>query len=249
MEPRDLILAIETTPKLPAGAMERFSGFGVMGLTFSSGHVLALRRFPASSVGPGYSSIWHRNPTGQWTFYADARPKQACTRFFGTAVAAAIQTPIHLSWVGPRELVVRMDNPGFTWSLRMRSTGATRIMNHVAAVLPSAAWSRAMSLRAIGRGAGVLLKVGRVALLGSSPNGQRFIANPRVLWLVEQSRAVLAGHEFGSLGPVYPQARLGDFWIPQRGILAIGQTFFDPFNPSVHSSKIQQQDPTRSSAG
>lgn len=32
----------------------RFSGYAVIGLTFSSGHVLALRRFAASSVGAAY---------------------------------------------------------------------------------------------------------------------------------------------------------------------------------------------------
>ena len=44
---------------LPSGGEERFAGYGVMGLPFASGHVLAMRRFPASSIGPGYSSVWH----------------------------------------------------------------------------------------------------------------------------------------------------------------------------------------------
>jgi hypothetical protein len=40
----------------------------LMGLPLASGHILAMRRFPASSVGPGYTSVWHRGPerlTGQ----------------------------------------------------------------------------------------------------------------------------------------------------------------------------------------
>jgi hypothetical protein len=48
--PRDVVAALEATPTLPPGIDERFSGWGVMGLPFSSGHYLALRRFAASSM-------------------------------------------------------------------------------------------------------------------------------------------------------------------------------------------------------
>jgi hypothetical protein len=53
-----------------------------MGLPFQSGHVLGLRRWTASSVGEGFTSIWHRNPERQWTFYESA----PCARYFGAAV-------------------------------------------------------------------------------------------------------------------------------------------------------------------
>ena len=49
-------------PHVHPGQEERFSGYGVMGLPFRSGHVLALRRFPVTSVGPGYTSVWWRDP-------------------------------------------------------------------------------------------------------------------------------------------------------------------------------------------
>jgi hypothetical protein len=67
-EPRDLVDRLEASPQLPAGSEERFNGYGLMGLPLASGHILAMRRFPASSVGPGYTSVWHRGPerlTGQ----------------------------------------------------------------------------------------------------------------------------------------------------------------------------------------
>ena len=60
---------------LGPGSDERFSGYGVMGLPFSSGHVLAMRRFPVTSVGPGYTSVWLRRPSGAWSIYADAPPE------------------------------------------------------------------------------------------------------------------------------------------------------------------------------
>ncbi len=60
-DPRGLVERIERGIELPEGVDERFSGYGVMGLPFASGHILALRRFPASSVGPAYTSVWHRD--------------------------------------------------------------------------------------------------------------------------------------------------------------------------------------------
>lgn len=51
-----LTAEIELRPELPSGGDERFAGFGVMGLPFASGHVLAMRRFPASSIGPVHST-------------------------------------------------------------------------------------------------------------------------------------------------------------------------------------------------
>lgn len=61
---------------------------------------------------------------------------------------------------------------------------------------------------------------------------------PYALWVIAATRAVVAGEDLGSPGPVRPQARLGDFWIPQRGIFALGRAFFDPFDPTRHSSRV-----------
>ena len=51
-----------------------------MGLPFRSGHILGLRRFPASSVGPGYRTVWHRAPSGRGTVYQDQPAQLACIR-------------------------------------------------------------------------------------------------------------------------------------------------------------------------
>jgi hypothetical protein len=51
--PAEIVEELERKADLPPGAQERFFGYGVMGLPFRSGHILALRRFPASSIGPG----------------------------------------------------------------------------------------------------------------------------------------------------------------------------------------------------
>ncbi len=126
----------------------------------------------------------------------------------------------------------------FEWEFSAQATVATRLMNAAGRLLPGAAWRSPAVLAAMGMVASRLLGVGRVGLQGRVPNGQRFVANPRMLWQIVESRARLGQDDFGSPGPVYPQARLGDFWIPQRGMLAAGQAYFDPFDPARHSAEL-----------
>jgi hypothetical protein len=234
--PQRLIEQLEAAPALPSGSDERFSGYGVMGLPFASGHVLALRRFTASSVGPGYTSVWHRTPRGEWVFYADVLPRQGCPRYFGAMASDAIETEIRVTWAAPFRLRVVAPAVPLEWDVTVGATPATRLMNVAAGLLPEVAWRSPVFLEAMAKVAGPLLGVGRIGMHGRVPNGQRFIANPRVMWRVSGSRAVLAGEDFGSPGPVEPQAHLGDFWIPQRGVLAIGAAYFEPFDPVRHSS-------------
>jgi hypothetical protein len=59
-EPVEIVEDLEREAEIPPGAEERFFGYGVMGLPFRSGHVLGLRRFPASSIGPRYRSVGGR---------------------------------------------------------------------------------------------------------------------------------------------------------------------------------------------
>ncbi|MFA4965235.1 MAG: hypothetical protein WC709_06315 [Thermoleophilia bacterium] len=236
-EPRHLAEQVEAVASLPAGAEERFSGYGVMGLPMRSGHVLALRRYPASSVGPGYTSVWHRTPDGDWTLYANVSARRSCARFFGAIASDAIETEIRVAWLGPSRLRVVMPAVPFEWEMVVGATAATRFMNAAGRLLPKTAWQRPAVLAAMGLMAGPLLGVGHVGLQGTVPNGQHFIANPRLMWTIVDSRARLAGEDLGRPGPVHPQARLGDFWIPQRGILAIGQTYFAPFDPARHSAQ------------
>lgn len=76
-DPRKLVQQLEAAASLPTGPEERFNGYGVMGLPFRSGHILAMRRFSGTSIGPGYTSVWHRTPQGDWVFYATAHPRQS----------------------------------------------------------------------------------------------------------------------------------------------------------------------------
>ena len=218
----------EQAAVLPPGDEERFGGYGVMGLPFRSGHVLAMRRFPASSVGPAYTSIWHRDPDGRWAFWQDIAAEQACPRYFGAAVAETREVVIDLSWPASDTLRLAVPELDFDWSTTVRSTPVTRVFNGVGKVLPERLWKAKPMLAVMGKVAGTALGAGKVSLAGAAPNGQAFIANPLRVWVVSDATATLGEVDFGPIGALDEQAALGEFWLPQRGILAIGRAYFRP---------------------
>lgn len=214
--------SVEAHPRLPAGTDERVSGYGVMAVPFSSGHVLGLRRWTANSVSDPFTSIWHRDPAGTWHFYESSQPTFACSRWFGDGTSGSTLSPIELSWTSPTEL--RIVAPGLVdWRVRMASSPMTRAMNAMSSMLPMAAWNSAPVLRVMGRMASRTLGSGRLGLTGVTSNGQRFKANPYRIWRVVASTATIHGQDAGVPAPLDDQARLGDFWLPQQGIFAMGR--------------------------
>jgi hypothetical protein len=223
-ELRAIVADLESRIGLPNGDGDRFAGYAVIGLPFRSGHVLALRRFYASSVGPAYTSVWHRTPSGSWTFYQDVPPNQSCPRYFGADIQQNIVCPIQVDWTGPCALRVSA-NGTLRWEVQIESTLATRSINFAAALLPDSSWRNEHMLRAMARLAQPLLRTGNIRFSGRTPNGQTFIANPRRIWSVRSSHAVVDGTDLGPAGPLAVQARLADFVIPQRGMFAITHAF------------------------
>ena len=232
--PAELARECEEHPRLPPGTCERVAGYGVMGLTFRSGDVLGLRRWTASSVGEGFTSIWHRDPEGSWTFYESVRSDIGCTRYFGADVERLRIEPIELAWEGPRRLHIRTPDSGSVdWTVELSSTGMTRLMSLVGPAIPVALWRRPSVLATVGRLAGATLGVGRVQLTGATSNEQHFDATPLRIWFVPESRAVVEGRVLGPTGPLPVQAQIADFWIPQRGLFAMGRVFVTPCDRST----------------
>lgn len=202
---------------VPPGEGERFSGYGVMGIPFTSGHYLALRHMTASSIGPSYRAVWHRDPDRHWTVYADAPPEVSCARFIGSALTATYTSPIRMEWSGPSSLTVEV--PGvLTWHLDVSADFATRMMSSIGARLPAGACHSTWLLRPMSAAAGPVLSIGKVRLLGLMPNRQTFGAIPRRVWRVKNSSAEIHGVSLGTPGPLPQQERLGDFMLPQRGL-------------------------------
>ena len=220
-EPRDSALNIDRFAT-PYGSGDRFSGCAVIGLPFSSGHVLALRRVEASSIGPAYTSVWHRDPDGRWTFHQNVPPDQSCPRYFGAAISESTTGPIRIDWTDNRRFCVTVDAPGeIVWGIRLAPTPATSIMNAAASAIPSAWWEKRFVLSTMEIAARSILGTGKMNLTGYTPNGQTFTAMPRLVWSIEESHATIRGVDVGEPAPLPKQAMLGDFRIPRRGIFAI----------------------------
>lgn len=238
--PRTVAADLARTPTLPTGTDERVAGFGIMGLPFAGGHVLAYRDFPAASflpdATPGYRSVWHRDPAGSWTFYATTPARLSCTRYFSSVTGStAVQCPIEATWTGEYSLVIDIPDV-LHWAVDLRSTPQSRLLSRIGMQLPEAVWENRRALGVIGRTAGTLLRAGAVRLTGTLPNRQGFRVAPKQLWMVSDSRAQLRGEDLGPVGPLSEQARLGDFRIPQRGIAVRGQGLFDTFDSQRHIS-------------
>jgi hypothetical protein len=76
-----------------------------------------------------------------------------------------------------------------------------------------------------------VLNVGKVQLTGTTSNRQHFDANPQRIWYVTASHAVVEGEDLGPIGPSVEQAHMADFYVPQRGVFAVGRMFLSPLKP------------------
>lgn len=204
---------------LPIGTAERFAGYGVLGVPFSSGFYLAFRHFRASSIGPGYRAVWVRRPNGQWSIYADAPADQSCARYFGSALSAAISAEVAISWDGPSAATIQV--PGVVdWRVDLAGSSITKAVSALALRMPAGLWRSDRVLGGMGAVIGPLLRAGKVSFSGVVPNGQAFQAQPLRVWSVRSTAATIDGVDAGRPAPLPRQERLGDFWLPQRGLFA-----------------------------
>lgn len=218
---------------LPTRPGENFAGYGVMGLPFDSGHYLALRRFPANGIGGAYNSVWHRDPNGNWVFYDDAPAMSSCPRYFDAALHCSRTAAIRLQWPAMNRLRVTVDD-ALDWVVHLRRTPATAALSALGGAVPGPLWAQDWVLTVLGRCASVMLGAGRLGLSGRLPNGQAFQAGPRQVWAVAASTARLHGVDLGSPAPLQEQVKLGDFWLPQRGLFAVGTVWTEAFDPTRH---------------
>ena len=223
---RHIVASLERSAPLPDGAGDRFSGYAIIGLPFQSGHVLALRRFPVSSIGPGYTAVWHRDPSGRWTFYSTVAPELSCARYFGGEVERNVVTSTDIAWVDAMSFTVFV-GAAMRWHVTLGTSLATRVVNAFANMIPEHAGTRPAVVRLMGVAARAALGTGRLNLTGLTPNGYRFAACPRRLWVIESSHAVVDGVSLGPPGPLVNQISLGDFLLPQKGLFAVGGTRFE----------------------
>ena len=207
---------------LPAGPGDRYAGYTVLGLRFNSGDVLALRRFPTTSVDIGYTSVWHRSPDGVWTLYADVPAGQGCGRHFGSLASHAVVAPIRIHWTDARALEIEVDSgQRLKWKVELASNAVTTAFNIAATALPPSWWTNRWALKITQPLVDLALWAGRLRLFDRLPEGIRVRVLPQALWSVDASRAVLAGRDFGPLR-TYSAKRPMDIWPQRRSLFAAG---------------------------
>jgi hypothetical protein len=209
--------------RAPWPGHEHVKGWGVFGLPFDSGHVLALRVFPQNDFAP-YRTVWHRDPEGRWVIYVDApRLDIACPRYYGTACDRNAHARIQIDWTGPASLRVTMDDPPLEWTLTAADTPLLRALNAVSARLPLWTWRPRPFLRARELLASRVLGMGELRLSGTMPSGHVGTLMPQRMYLIVESRAVLAGVDLGRPTRAAENPRIGEVALPARGVLAVGQ--------------------------
>lgn len=227
--PADVIAALERGVPLPSGPGHRFAGYGILGVRFASGDLLALRRFPVASSGCGYTAVWHRRADGAWTFHTDATCDQGCTSHFAPALERIAVSPIRLEWESPWRLRIAVDGGReIAWTVTLAAGWRTRLATSVAALVPDAWWTRPRPLQAIALAARAMLGTGPLRLTGQLPSGARYFSNPRRLWQIDASRASIRGVDLGAVARLTEPIALGDFVIPRRPLLASGPLFVVP---------------------
>ena len=213
---------------------EYVRGWGVFGLPFDSGHYLALRVFPENDFAP-YRTVWHRDPAGSWSIFADApRLDIACPRFYAPACAVTADARIDVRWTGPMSLRITMEAPALDWTVEATETSLLRIVNAISPGLPLWTWKRASLLRARELMAERLLGLGPIRLKGRMPSGHVGTLMPQRMYFIESSSATLDGDNLGrpthTAGPI----DIGGVPLPCRGVLAVGQAAWEILDPAEY---------------
>jgi hypothetical protein len=201
---------------------EYVRGWGVFGLPFDSGHVLALRVFPQNSFAP-YRTVWHRDPAGRWSIFVDGPSADtACPRYYGEACERVTDSRIDLDWDGPRTLRVKVDEPALDWRLTVGRSPLVETLNVIGTALPVGTWrsrtvQRARQIAARGLG------LGRIELSGPMPSGHDGLLMPERLHLIKGSAATFEGVDLGRAARVRQNPTIGGVALPARGVLSFGQ--------------------------
>jgi len=218
--PRAAALAFERAPVLPAGFDERLLGYGAMGVSFSTGHFLALRRVPASSIGPAFTSVWHRDVTGAWHIHTDGAPELSCPRYIGSAATGIHEGPIELSWIDDWTVVVDVPHAGILWTIRSRNSAISHVLGRLTAHGRGPTIYRPSALRLLEAVSRRFLRAGPVGFEGDMPNGQRFSLHPQSVWPVVDSHATIHEIGIGRMETATEPVTIGGLRMPQRPLMA-----------------------------
>jgi hypothetical protein len=224
---------------------EYVKGWGVFGLPFSSGHVLALRVFPENDFAP-YRTVWHRDPGGHWSIFVDGpRLDTACPRYYGPACDHTGFAKIRVEWSGPASFRVDMDAPRLSWTVSVGAPRWLRGVNALETRIPRGSWRVGALLRARELAAHRFMGMGTLGLSGTMPSGHRGFLMPRRMYLVEESNATLNGTALGHPVRLERCPDLGGVTLPARGVLAVGEAHWEILDHEEYARTRAETDPAR----
>jgi hypothetical protein len=213
---------------------EYVRGYGVMVLPFSSGHLLALRVWPQSSFGP-YVSVWHRPPDGAWSMFSDGPSVETtCPRYWGPITEQSALATIDVTWTGPNELRVEMDEPSLVWTISMEASPLFRVVNAVSTSLPRWTWKHGPLLRSREWMAKHLLDMGAIRLSFTTPSGHETVIMPEEIYTIHDSEAILDGHALGDPVRLDANPTIGTVPLPTLPSFVVGQAHMQITDPEEY---------------
>lgn len=219
---------------------EYVRGYSVMVLPFSSGDLLGLRVWPQSDFG-SYVSVWHRSADGDWSIYSDGRSLETtCSRYWNPAIQHASLTNIDVTWTGPNELRVEMEEPPLVWTMTISAPLFLKGLNAVSSKLPL--WSWKLGLSRWGREwmAKRLLDMGDLRLSFTMPSGQDTVIMPEEVFFIEDSDAELDSRSLGDPVRLETNPTIGGVPLPTRPTFVLGQAHMQTTDPVEYRRTREQ---------
>jgi hypothetical protein len=219
---------------------EYVRGYSVMVLPFSSGNLLGLRVWPQSDFGP-YVSVWHRSPDGDWSIYSDGPSLEAtCARYWNPAIRHASLTSIDISWTGPNELRVEMEEPELVWTMTISAPPLLRGLNAVSSKLPLWSWKLGLLRRGREWMAERLLGMGDLRFSFTMPSGHDAVIMPEEVFFIDESDAELDGHSLGDPVRLQTNPTIGGVPLPTRPTFVLGQAQMETTDPEEYRRTREQ---------
>jgi len=219
---------------------EYVRGYSVMVLPFSSGDLLGLRVWPQSDFGP-YVSVWHRSSEGDWSIYSDGPSLEAtCSRYWNSAIQHASLTSIDVSWPGPNELRVEMEEPELLWTMAISAPLFLRGLNAVSSTLPLWSWKLGLLRRGREWMAKRLLGMGELRFSFIMPSGHDAVIMPEEVFFIEESDAELNGHSLGHPVRLETNPTIGGLPLPTRPTFVLGEVQMKTTDPEEYRRTREQ---------
>lgn len=209
----------------PWDGHEHARGYGVMVLPFSSGHLLGLRVFPDNTFAP-YRSVWHRTPDGAWSIYNDGHSLDTtCPRWWKPALEHAGLTDIELSWTGPNDLRVSMEEPDLEWNMSISASAPVRALNRLNAAQPSWLWRSEWFRSAEAAMARRIFGMGELQFSFETPTGMQAAVMPEQVFFISSSEARFKGEDLGHPVRLKENPTIGDVPLPKRPTFFTGAAY------------------------